>query len=175
MKRFICTVLLLATAGITHAENWMINPNVEDDDKPWEEQKAMIPDYPVEPEWLEFQVGNTYKNKAFIDAKTASIGKDAAVRVILRIVSPSGAENISYEGLRCRNRQISIYAYGDTYNKRWIAATRRDWRIIPTDDQMHRRLVRLICEDATPASDEALVQLFRNDSLQKMPDRGRKN
>ena len=174
MKRLICTALLLLATSAAYAENWMVNPNVQDDDKPWEEQKFTLPDYPANPEWLEFHVGNAYKNKAYIDSKTAQIGEDAAVRVIVRVVSPSGAENISYEGLRCKNREINIYAYGDTYNKRWITATRRDWRSILEGDQMNLRLVRLICEDATPKSNEALVNLFREDAVQKMPDRGQK-
>lgn len=172
MKRLICTALLLTAAGMACAENWMVNPNVVDDDKPWEEQQFVIPDYPTDPQWLPFQVSNTYHNNAYIDGKSAQIGKDQAIRMIVRVSSPSGAENLSYEGLLCKEKQINIYAYGDTYNKRWITASRRAWREIPTDDQMHQRLLKLVCKDSTPRSNEALIQLFIEDAQQKMPDRG---
>ena len=174
MKQLICTTLLLMAAGAAYAENWMINPNVVDDDKPWEEQQFTIPDYPTDPQWLEFHVGNTYRNTAYIDGKSAQIGKDAAVRLIVRIVSPSGAENLSYEGLLCKDKQINIYAYGDTYNKRWITASRRAWRNIPTDDLMHQSLLKLVCKDSTPRSDEALTKLFVEGNQQKMQSKGQR-
>lgn len=172
MKRLIYTALLLTAAGTAWAENWMINPNVADNDKPWEEQSFVIPDYPTAPDWLPFEVSNTYRNSAYIDAKSAQIGTDRAVRLTVRVSSPSGAENLSYEGLLCKEKQINIYAYGDTYNKRWIKASRPAWRTIPADDQMHQRLLKLVCQDSTPRTTEALIQLFVEDAKQKMPARG---
>jgi hypothetical protein len=48
----------------------------------------------------------------FIDAASLSIGDDGVVRYTAIIRSPSGAETISFEGLRCETGERKLYAFG---------------------------------------------------------------
>lgn len=78
-------------------------------------EKAKEDGYEVPPltanvDWLEFYLNASTRNRYFIARDQLAIGKDGAVRYIMRIVSPSGTENISAEGLRCANQERRIYA-----------------------------------------------------------------
>lgn len=168
MKRFILIALLLASS-IIRADG-LYDPTVNlEEEKPWEEEEFGLPPYPVDPEWIPFPVTNTYRNSAYVDGKSIKVGgKDRVARFALRIVTPSGVENISYEGMRCSNRNMNTYAYGDTYNKRWITARKPAWRIMPQDDIMRRTLIRIICEDATPDNEIELANILRDSTKNKM-------
>lgn len=48
-----------------------------------------------------FRVGAITDTHYFIDGSTISVGADQVIRYTLVIVSSSGAQNISYEGMRC--------------------------------------------------------------------------
>lgn len=133
-----------------------------DDVEPWSEGNYTLPAYPDKPEWVGFYVHHTLNNLYFVDAKTLSVGEDGVVHFILRVLSPSGAENLSVEGIHCQDSNYRSYAFGDSYNKRWIEATRADWRKFAYDDKLRQRLHEDICIDKTPPkSAEAALQLLK--------------
>jgi len=101
-----------------------------DEDKPWEEQKSSLPAYPADRDLVRFDVGPTSVFDFFVDSNSVSVGKDGVVRYTLVARSPSGALNVSYEGIRCDTRQRKLYAFGRS-DKTWAQARSADWVHIP--------------------------------------------
>jgi hypothetical protein len=81
-----------------------------EDVKPWEEGKYTLPDFPAAPDWIGFYVGPEVANKYFADSKSMTVGEDGVVRLILRVQSPAGAENLSVEGIQCSANTYRSYA-----------------------------------------------------------------
>jgi hypothetical protein len=93
------------------------------------EEQPAPPAYPAASELIEFYVGPTVAFKFFIDPRSISVGRDKVVRYTLVARSPTGVENVSYEGMRCPD-QYRIYALGRPEQKAWSVRP-GDWRPIP--------------------------------------------
>ena len=133
-----------------------------DDVQPWAEGKYTLPDFPVAPDWIGFYVGPEVANKYFADSKSLTVGEDGVIRLILRVQSPAGAENLSVEGIQCAESSYRSYGFGDSINKRWIESMRADWRKIDYYDKLRRTLREDLCVDKTaPKSAEQAVKLLR--------------
>jgi len=133
-----------------------------DDIQPWAEGKFSIPAYPAAPDWIGFYIGPEVANKYFVDSKSMTVGEDGVIRLILRVQSPSGAENLSVEGIQCADGTYRSYAFGDSINKRWIESMRADWRKIEYDDKARRALREDLCVEKTaPKSAEQASKLLR--------------
>ncbi|WP_165494113.1 CNP1-like family protein [Aquitalea sp. USM4] len=156
--------LLLALAAQASEYNKGFNNTnyALEDVKPWEEGKYSIPAYPAAPDWIGFYVGPEVANKYFADSKSMTVGEDGVVRLILRVQSPAGAENLSVEGIQCSANTYRSYAFGDSINKRWIESMREEWRKIEYDDKARRALREDLCVEKTaPKSAEQAVKLLR--------------
>jgi CNP1-like family len=70
-----------------------------------------LPPYPPQGERLEFSLGPASEFRFFIDAASLSVA-DGLVRYVLIARSPAGVENVTYEGLRCSNGEVRLYALG---------------------------------------------------------------
>ena len=66
----------------------------------------------------------------FVDPATVSVGTDRIVRYVMLARSPSGAENVSFEGLRCPG-EYRILAVGRPDGS-W-AGRASEWRPVPRD------------------------------------------
>lgn len=104
------------------------------EEKPWEEQKALLPPYPEQRNLVGFDMGSTSDFRFFVDAASLSVGRDEVVRFVLVAVSPSGAANVSFEGLRCKTRERKLYAVGRA-DKSWVEARRVEWQRFRNDDR----------------------------------------
>lgn len=154
--------LALATVGVLAAQAGLaetrFKPNAVyafDDDTPWQEKDYTLPAFPQQPSWEEFFLSPRRANQQFIDTSSLSMGEDGVVRFILRIQSPSGAQNLSVEGIRCTGRQMRSYAFGDSINQRWIESMKPVWRPIEIDDAVHRTLRETLCQEGSPVKDVA--------------------
>jgi hypothetical protein len=125
------------------------------DDTPWQEKDYTLPAFPQQPSWEEFFLSVPRPNRLFVDTGSLSMGEDGVVRFILRVQSPSGAQNLSVEGIRCTGRQVRSYAFGDNINQRWIESMKPVWRPIEIDDAVHRTLRETLCQDGSPVKDVA--------------------
>ena len=67
----------------------------------------------------------------FVDAQSVSVGADRIVRYTMVARSPSGVENITFEGLRCSG-EYRIYAVGLPGEGAWSGRP-GDWRPVPRD------------------------------------------
>src|SRR6185437_10944582 len=72
-----------------------------DSSKPWAELQAQLPVYPKAENLLPFDAGPASNNLHYIDAPSIAVGRDGIVRYALVIKSPTGAMNVTYEGMRC--------------------------------------------------------------------------
>jgi hypothetical protein len=81
---------------------------------------------------LEREAGFRY----FLDAASVSVGADRIVRYTLVARSPSGVENISFEGLRCPG-EYRIYAVGRP-DGGW-GGRPSAWRAVPRDERAGQR------------------------------------
>jgi hypothetical protein len=73
---------------------------------------TQVPAFPQKANLLEFQVDGAGDFGFFVDKASLSVSSDGVVRYVLVARSPSGVENVSYEGLRCASVEFRRYALG---------------------------------------------------------------
>ncbi|WP_434631088.1 CNP1-like family protein [Chromobacterium sp. CV08] len=118
-----------------------------DDDKPWQEEDYALPPYPQAADWVEVKPDWLQQNRYFVDAGSLSIGKDGVVRYISKVLSSGGVENLSAEGILCKDNKYRAYGFGDSVNHRWIEPMRPLWQDIVFGDKLRRELRERLCPD----------------------------
>jgi hypothetical protein len=105
------------------------------------ENELSLPGYPGERDLIEFFVAATSDFRFFVDANSVSVGSDGVVRYTLVARSPTGVENVTYEGMRCTTSELRVYALGR--GRAW-SVTRSEWRVMDPRSMQpwHRALYR---------------------------------
>jgi len=98
----------------------------EYEEKPWAEIEVQLPAFPEQINLIPFQVGAMADTKYLIDGNSLSVGSDGVLRYSLVVISSEGAQNITYEGLRCATAERRFYAYGRS-DKTWSKARSNQW------------------------------------------------
>ncbi|MFT3849173.1 MAG: CNP1-like family protein [Propionivibrio sp.] len=112
----------------------------EYDQKPWSEIEVQLPPFPEPGNMIPFGVGAVSDTTFLIDSESLSYGTDRVIRYTLEVVSPSGAKNISYEGMRCETGERRFYAFGRADNT-WSKARSNKWvKISGTSNNHHVEL-----------------------------------
>lgn len=120
-------VLALLTVGSSASQaQSRFEEDFDDTDKPWQEITVQLPAAPEKANLLNFDVGNTTSMHFAVDARSISVGDDGVVRYTLVSRSPSGVENISYEGIRCATQERKLYAFGHKDGS-WTRSRRDRW------------------------------------------------
>ncbi len=122
--RLLVALLVLAGCSTRPAEqsDWELEHR-----KPApEEVQVELPAYPVAARLIEFEKSPAADFHYFIDPATLSVDKDGVVRYVLVARSSSGAQNVTYEGLRCDTAEHRFYAFGRA-DGTW-SRSRTDWR-----------------------------------------------
>ena len=90
---------------------------------------------------VEFKVSAGTSFRFFIDAKTLEITPEGIVRYTLVARSPSGVDNVSYEGIRCGGTGM-VRVYGFAHDGKWSASAASEWKeIVPrTVQRWHSEL-----------------------------------
>jgi hypothetical protein len=96
------------------------------EEKPWEEQQTQLPAYPKPENLARVYVSASSSFEFFVDTASINIGKDGVVRYSLIARSPTGALNVSYEGIRCSSRERRLYAFGRR-DDTWSKARKSEW------------------------------------------------
>ena len=104
----------------------------EMEDKDWQEVDFKLPEYPRAEDLIEFEVSAARNFRFFIDSRSISSGPDGVVRFTLVARSASGAESVSYEGMRCRGATHRVYATGRAGDRSWSPARTGGWKEIPS-------------------------------------------
>jgi hypothetical protein len=124
-SRALCALALIAVAAACAGR-----PEPPPDDglgaKPWDAQKASLPSYPKQDGLIPIYVGSTRPFAYFVDRSSVSVGPDRIARYTLVARGPSGAMNVSYEGLRCQSYESRIYAFGRD-DGTWVQARNNQW------------------------------------------------
>ena len=115
------------------------------------EEKAVAPPaYPRKDTLIEFSVGAS-DFRFFIDGATLGVGSDRIVRYVLVARSPGGAENVSFEAMRCAAGEYRSYAFGRP-DGTWSPAAGQ-WRAM---QRWHRTLQHeYFCPQTQPIRDAA--------------------
>lgn len=139
---FLGAVFVCVSLGVVAAE--FDNNYDETDEKPWEEIEAHLPPAP-KPESLDsFFVSAATDNKFMVDRDSISVGIDGVVRYTLVVLSSSGAQNVSYEGIRCSFGERRTYAFGRS-DRTWSKARNSKWTRIQ-DNSLNRHHATLYFE-----------------------------
>jgi hypothetical protein len=137
----------------------------DDSGKTWQEIAVQLPSPPASENLIPFYVSATATQKFALDEKSLTIGKDGVIRFTLVSTSPSGARNISYEGIRCASFEKKSYAYGRD-DGTWSRSRHDQWERIVRNaaNRQHGVLaVDFFCESQAVAGDrETLLKRLRN-------------
>lgn len=161
MTRKILLTLLLASAALpalaTNDNYQPIDNKVYafQDDKPWQEGAYTLPAYPADADWVRFFVPLQTDYTYYVDSKSLTLGDDGVIRYVLRMLSKSGANNISFEGLRCSGRSTRAYAFANASNQSWIASTRAMWKSVLVDNPVRKRLMEDFCPEGNQPANAA--------------------
>ena len=119
---------------------------------PWRERAVDLPGYPQPQDLLEIsvQTGN-YPYRVFVDRASLATGEDGVVRYAVVVRSQAGAENVSFEGIHCKERRFRRYAYG--YDDSWQTIDGDDWQPLHPGGMGHYRFVLYrdyVCDPSNP-------------------------
>ena len=147
---------LLATMSIfSHAQYRTVDPaDANDPDAPrfWEEAEIKIPTAPPSKDLKPFYVSATNQLKFALDAPSITFGKDEVIRYVVVITTPSGAQQVSYEGIRCEKYEWRLYGTMQSDGK-WHKTSSSRWQVIRNTgyNSYHAALVRdAFCDNAIP-------------------------
>lgn len=130
----VCSMLLVCLSACMGGRTALF----ESPGKPeWKEDKLVLPAFPVEADLLPFQVGPSSNAAFFVDGRSLSLGSDGIVRYTLVVRTAGGAENVSYEGIRCETAERKLYAVGRERTE-WIASRNAAWQRI-SDNSFNRQ------------------------------------
>ncbi|MBI5041553.1 MAG: CNP1-like family protein [Gammaproteobacteria bacterium] len=127
--------------GVLLACLWICQPQVslaEDEGvkfdfverEPWKEQLGNLPAYPDGSHYVAVPVQIAGSSmQMFIDEPSLTLGDEGVVRYALLLRSPTGTENLFYEGIRCTTQEWRSYAYG-TRGGAWQSLGETPWRPI---------------------------------------------
>jgi len=99
----------------------------------WTEDALVLPPAPEASRLIPFEVGGTSPNRHFIDEASLSVGADRVVRYVLVVRTPGGAENVTFEGIRCATGERRIYASGRKDGS-WAPMKNSDWQPISVNN-----------------------------------------
>lgn len=136
-------------AGASSSNSGMSDDDDYDDGKSWQEAKTEIPPQPQAANLVSFYVSPTATMNFFIDVNSISAGSDGVVRYTLVSKSQGGAENISYEGIRCQTYESKSYAFGQKDGS-WSRARLSGWKQISesSGNRQHAALAKdFLCQD----------------------------
>jgi hypothetical protein len=151
-KILIACAIALGTINIAQSQS-QFEEDFDDEHKAWQEIAIQLPAAPQSEHLLPFYVSANATQSFAIDEKSVTVGTDGVIRYTLIASSPSGARNISYEGIRCRSFEKKIYAFGQP-NGSWSRSRRDQWEPIAQNaaNRQHATLAKdYFCRNFTVA------------------------
>lgn len=104
-----------------------------DADANWQEGDYAFPAEVKEESLRTFFVSSASPNRFFVDQSSVSVGSDGVVRYVLLVRTPGGAENVTFEGIRCATGERRIYASGRKGGD-WAPMKQSEWQPISDND-----------------------------------------
>lgn len=160
---FLCA-LPLVIASSASAQGFFSGP-----DPNWREGEHVLPPPPSESALRQFFVSAASPNRFFLDESSLVVGEDRVVRYVLVIRTAGGAQNVSFEGIRCESGERRIYALGRADGE-WVPARRSEWERISTD-QFNRPRAALAFDYFC---DGPMAPRSRDEALRRLREGGRR-
>lgn len=104
-----------------------------DADPDWKEGEVEMPAPPQAAGLRAFDIGSTSPNAFFVDEQSVTVGEDRVVRYTLVVRTPGGAENVTFEGIRCATGERRIYASGRK-DGTWTPMKSSEWQPISVNN-----------------------------------------
>jgi len=162
-KLIVCAALLLSLGAYAQPLQ-IFGGDEETEKKEFVEREVKLPPFPKDGSLLPFEASAANTNRFFIDADSIVISDDGVVRYTMVVRSPSGAENISYEGIRCETTEQKFYAFGRR-DGTWSNVRAPAWRKITYKDVNRQYGVlysNYFCPDGAPIrSAKDAIQRFK--------------
>lgn len=153
MNSRLCWLLACALAALpTHAQIFKQDTEELLKESDWRENAVKPPEFPQADRLVEFYVSAATSFRFFIDPKTLMVGDDGVIRYVLVARSASGAQNVSFEGIRCKTGELKQYATGRD-DSSWAERRGAEW--VPIDpktvNRQHQALRReYFCPQSVP-------------------------
>lgn len=128
---FAVLVLALQASSSLAAKN-----DFDEEEKPWVEAEVQLPVFPESQNLIPFTVGAISDTRFLIDGDSLSVESDGVIRYTLIVISSAGAQNISFEGVRCSTVERRSYAFGRS-DKTWSKARSNQWTKIRGNTNNH--------------------------------------
>ena len=122
---------------------------------------------------IPFHVSQHSVFKFAIDPDSIRLDPDGVTRYVLVITSPSGGQQVNFEGIRCETFQFALYATLNT-NSIWQANQRKTWTDIKNNEanRYHGALAQgAFCNNKSQVKNKSLIL----DSLQPNKFTGKPN
>lgn len=110
----------------------------------WKEIEPELPAFPERANLIPLDLGSESASLSFIDEKSLTLADDGVVRFTLLVRAAGGAQNVSYEGIRCETAERKLYAIGRN-DREWIRPRASDWQRI--SDNGYNRQYALLAMD----------------------------
>lgn len=133
-------------------------------DPDWQEGEVAMPPAPEAARLRAFDVGSPSPNSFLVDEGSVSVGADGVVRYTVIVRTPGGAENVTFEGIRCATGERRIYASGRKDGS-WTPMKNSAWQ--PIGDNTYNRPRAALAYDyfcdgpASPRDREHALQLLQ--------------
>lgn len=165
----ILLLLFIAASAIAEPTDRYEEVTGEEDDfdvieKPWTESSVQLPELPADDAWSTMPMDSLPATQKLALAKSSIRidKKDWVVRYWVLIRSTGGAYNASYQGLRCRTREVITYGYGQNYPEpkvipikepRWADIGKRK-----RGNYTHELAHYVFCSDEVPRTPKQMEQ-----------------
>jgi hypothetical protein len=128
---------LILVPSPSHGQSTLTVPRFEEGAV--SEMEVPLPEYPRAGSLLEFPTQWTV-NTILVDGNTLVLAGDGVARFTLVVRSPSGAESVSFEGIRCTTGERRVFAFGrkTADGGTWSQARGSAWRPI-SDSRINRQ------------------------------------
>jgi CNP1-like family protein len=171
LQRIVAGLLLSAAASIAVAQDQGLTGTFDTDfnQRPWAEFASHLPKFPDAADLAEIHVEGEQDTRFYVDLASIDLGPDAIIRYTLLTRSASGAESLTYEGLRCFSAERKLYAFGRK-DRSWDKALSSRWIPIVLNasvNSYHAALyLKYFCKLHAPlASREILVDTIKKGGL----------
>ena len=163
VRRMLFGLVAPALLSALASSNVFAQESFEDRVANWKEGDVAMPAAPAEASLHEFFVSASSPNRFMFDRDTLTVGADQVVRYVLVIRTPGGAENVTFEGIRCNTNERRIYASRSSRGE-WVPVKGSEWA--PILDNTYNRpraalAYELFCDGPAPprSVDEVLRRL----------------
>jgi len=119
----------------------------------WKELAASLPAYPDDRDLIPVPMQPADTLKVFLDKKSLSRIDDYVGRYTVVVMSPSGARNVYFEGIRCETKEYKTYALGA--DGAFQPFKPSAWQAIPYFERNAFRFMlykHYICDDGTSSA-----------------------